>query len=266
VDREGVVVNPRTRTERRAVQPWIHDYFTGRCDYEPLVKKPDNPKGIRRAMYLSIEEPLDVRGTRYMELRYLDLTKPDDVWVWFPLFRRIRRMGFAYKSDTIDGTDLGPDDEAGWNGHINRKNWEMVGRKEMLMGRHTDTTKYTKLTGQALWSGLQLERVNAYVLQSKFKEKDAVYSNEIMYMDPESYHCLQKVTWDRQGRVWRHFLYHTMIYNDPKKNINHVHTFELYSSDLQRRHGCPSLDLVKEIGQTISNDYWTIQNLQKLGY
>lgn len=265
-DREGVVVNPRTRTERRAKQPFIHDFFTGRCDYEPLLKKPDNPKGIRRAMYLYIDEPLDVRGTRYMELRYLDITKPDDVWVWFPLFRRIRRMGFAYKSDTIDGSDLGPDDEGGWNGHINRKNWEIVGRKEMLVGRHTNIDKYTKVTGQALWSGMQLERLNAYVLQSKFKEKDAVYSNEILYMDPESWHCLQKVTWDRQGRVWRHFLFHTMIYNDPKTNINHVHTFELYSSDLQRRHGCPSIDKVKEIGIDIKNDFWTIQNLQKMGY
>jgi len=40
----------------------------------------------------------------------------------------------------------------------------------------------------------------------------------------------------------------------------------LYSSDLQRRHGCPSIDKVKEIGIDIKNDFWTIQNLQKMGY
>ena len=37
----------------------------------------------------------------------------------------------SYKADTIDGTDLGPDDEVGWNGHVNVKNWKIVGRKEM---------------------------------------------------------------------------------------------------------------------------------------
>lgn len=264
--REGVVVNPRTRVERRAVQPYIHDFYTGRCDYAPVPNKPDNPKGIRRAMYLEIIEPLDVKGTRYMELRYLDITKPDDVWIWFPLFRRIRRMGYAYKADTIDGTDLGPDDEHGWNGHVNRKTWEIVGRKEMLLGRHTNPEKYTKTVGQAIWSGLQLERTNAYVLESKFKEKDAVYSKEILYMDPETWNCLQKVAWDRQGRVWRHFLFHTELYKNPKSGIEHVSTFELYSSDLQRRHGCPSIDRVQEMGQTIDNSFWTIQNLQKLGY
>ena len=264
-DRLGVVVNPRTRTERRAIQPFINQYFTGRCDNPPVPKFEDNPKGIRKAEYLFIEEPLDVRGTRYMELRYLDVDKPDDVWIWFPLFRRIRRMGYSYKSDTIDGTDLGPDDAMGWNGHVNRKTWKIVGRKEMLLGRHTDTDKYEKIKGQALWSGLQLERTNAYMLESKFKGKDEVYSKEMLYMDPESWRCMQKVTWDRQGRVWRQFFYHTQLVKS--QGIDHLHTFELYSCDLQRRHGCPSIDKLKEIGLNIDHrKYWTIQNLQKLGY
>jgi hypothetical protein len=266
-DRKGVVVNPRTKTERRAIQPFIIQYFTGRCDYEPVPKFEDNPKGIRYANYLFIEEPLDVRGTRYMELRYLNIKKPDDVWIWFPLFRRIRRMGYSYKSDTIDGTDLGPDDGMGWSSHVNRKTWKIIGRKEMLLGRHTDTDKYEKVKGQAVWNGMQLERTNAIMLESRFKAKDEVYSKEMLYMDPETWRCMQKVTWDRQGRVWRQFFYHTQIFKDEKTGIEHVHTFEIYSSDLQRRHGCPSIDKVKQIGLDIDHrKYWTIQNLQKLGY
>ena len=266
VGRNGTTVNPRTRIERRATQPFKIDYFTGRCDYPPVPKKENNPKGIRKAMYLFIEEPLDVRGTRYMELRYLDIEKPDDVWVWFPLFRRVRRMGYAYKSDTIDGSDLGPDDEMGWNSHVNRKNWKIVGRKEMLLGRHTDTEKYEKVKGQAAWSGLQLERVNAYMLEAQFKEKDAVYSKEMLYMDPEMWRCLQKVTWDRQGRVWRQFFFHTEIVTDEEMGITMPHTFEIYSCDLQRRHGSPSLDKVRELGLKLDNRFWSVHNLLGEGY
>jgi len=266
VGRNGTIVNPRTRIERRATQPFKIDYFTGRCDYPPVPKKEKNPKGIRKGMYLFIEEPLDVRGTRYMELRYLDIEKPDDVWVWFPLFRRVRRMGYAYKSDTIDGSDLGPDDEMGWNSHVNRKNWKIVGRKEMLLGRHTDTEKYEKLKGQAAWSGLQLERVNAYMLEAQFKEKDAVYSKEMLYMDPEMWRCLQKVTWDRQGRVWRQFFFHTEIVTDEEMGITMPHTFEIYSCDLQRRHGSPSLDKVRELGLKLDNRFWSVHNLLGKGY
>ena len=263
--RDGVVVNPRTRAERRAVQPWLFEYFTGRCDVKPVPVKPENPKGIRRAMYLSIEEPLDVQGMRYMELRYLDITKGEDIWIWFPTFRRIRRMGVSYKSDTIDGTDLGPDDEVGWNGHANVKTWKIIGRKEMLLGRHTDTTRYTKKKGQAVWSGQRLERTNAVILESKWKDPNATYSKEILYMDPEMYRCIQKVTWDRQGRVWRQFFYHTEMVKS-KQGIVQPHAFELYSMDIQRKHGCPTLDKVIDIGFSKPNRFWTIQNLQKLGY
>lgn len=263
--RDGVVVNPRTRAERRAVQPWLFDFFTGRVDVEPSPNKPSNPKGIRRAMYLFIEEPLDVQGTRYMELRYLNVKKPDDVWVWFPLFRRIRKMGFGYKADTIDGTDLGPDDEAGWNGHVNVKEWKLIGEKEMLLGRHTDITKYTKQKGQAVWSGQQLERVKALVLEAKCKDPNSTYSKEILYMDPEMWKCLQKVTWDRQGRVWRQLFLHTEMVKS-RQGVVQPHTFELYSMDIQRRHGSPTLDKIKEIGEDIPNRFWTIQNLQKMGY
>ena len=263
--REGVVVNPRTRAERRAVQPWLYDYFTGRCDVEPIPNKPSNPKGIRRGYYLEIHEPLDVQGMRYMELRYLDITRGEDIWIWFPTFRRIRRMGVSYKSDTIDGTDLAPDDETGWNGHVNVKDWKILGRKEMLLGRHVDTMKYTKKKGQAVWSGHQLERVNAILLEAKCKDPNATYSKELLFMDPEMYRCLQKVTWDRQGRMWRQFFYNTEMVKS-KQGIVQPHCFELYSMDIQRRHGCPTLDKIKDIGFEIENRFWTIQNLQKAGY
>ena len=263
--RDGAVVNPRTKAERVAIQPWMFDYFTGRCDAPPIPKKPKNPKNIRRAYYLFIEEPLDVQGTRYMELRYLDVNKADDVWVWFPLFRRIRRMGFSYKADTIDGTDLGPDDEAGWNGHANLKTWNLVGRKDMLVVRHQDIDKLERVKGQSVWSGYMMERVNAYVLETKWKDKNAPYSKEVLYMEPETYRTMQKVTWDRQGRVWRQFFYHAMQVKS-LQGIDQMHSFELYNSDLQRRHGCPVLDTVKEIGKEIPNRFWTIQNLQKMGY
>ncbi|MBW2552747.1 MAG: DUF1329 domain-containing protein [Deltaproteobacteria bacterium] len=269
MNRLGVVVNPRTRVERRAVQPWLYDYFTGRCDAPPTPNKPKNPKGIRRAMYLFIEEPLDVQGTRYMELRYLDVKRSDDVWVWFPLFRRIRRMGFSYKADTIDGSDLAPDDEVGWNGHVNLKTWKIIGRKELLVSRHQDLDKLTRGNGQAVWSGYMMERMNSYVLEAKWKDQNAVYSKELLYMDPEDWKCLQKVTWDRQGRIWRQFFYNTMVVKGTTggtEGFEQPHVYELYSSDLQRRHGGPSLDKIDELGQTIHNRFWSIQNLQKLGY
>ena len=104
------------------------------------------------------------------------------------------------------------------------------------------------------------------MLEAQFKEKDAVYSKEMLYMDPEMWRCLQKVTWDRQGRVWRQFFFHTEIVTDEEMGITMPHTFEIYSCDLQRRHGSPSLDKVRELGLKLDKRFWSVQTLLDDGY
>ena len=110
-----------------------------------------------------------------------------------------------------------------------------------------------------------MERVNAYVLESKWKDPNAPYSKELLYMEPETYRTMQKVAWDRQGRVWRQFFYSCMMAKS-LQGVEQLLNFEMYSSDLQRRHGGPGLDIVKTIGKEVPNRFWTIQNLQKMGY
>jgi hypothetical protein len=263
--REGMGINPKTKVARRSLQSTTIEYFTGRVDVPPVSKKPENTRGLRRGSFMGMEEPLEVRGLRYIELRYLDVEKPEDIWVWFPAFRRIRRLGISFKSDTMPATDMCPDDEFGWNGHVNVKEWKIIGRKEMLMGRHVAPSKYTKKEGQSVWSGQRLERVNVYVIEAKWKDPETIYSKELLFIDPEMWRCLQKITWDREGKVWRQFFYHTQIVKSIQ-GIVQPHCFELYSMDIQKKHGTPSIEKVKEIGQKIPNGFWTIQNLQKLGY
>ena len=260
-----MIINPQTRVERRIVQLFLHDYYTGRVDVLPIPKKPKNTKEIRKGSYLSVEEPLDIQGLKYMELKYLDVAKPEDVWSWIPMVRRVRRLGISWKVDTMHGTEMLPDDENGWNGHVNAKHWKIIGRREMLLGRHIDSTNYTRKKGQVVWSGQQLERINTYVVEAKYKDPHALYSKEILFIDPEMWRCLQKVAWDKEGKVWRQFFYHTEIVKSAQ-GIIQPHTVELHSIDMQKKGGSPGQDKVKGIGQQIPHSFWTIQNLQKTGY
>jgi hypothetical protein len=207
VDRDWVTIHRLTGVEYHAANPdfMLYDYFTGRVDVEPLPNKPKNPKGIRKAIFSSLEGFLDYKGVRTMDLRYLDVKNPEDIWLWAASFRKIRRLGVSSKRDTSEDTSTCLDDEFGWNSHTNIKEWKIVGRKEMLVGRHTDITKHIREKGASVWSGSQLERVNAYVLEVKEKDPDGIYSKEIFYVDPETWRCLQKVAWNRQGKVWRMF-------------------------------------------------------------
>jgi len=53
---------------------------------------------------------------------------------------------------------------------------------------------------------------------------------------------------------------------DEEMGITMPHTFEIYSCDLQRRHGSPSLDKVRELGLQLDNRFWTVQSLLGEGY
>ena len=52
--------------------------------------------------------------------------------MWYAPFRRIRRINVGQRTDTIDGTDMIYDDEYGWDGHIQRNTYQLIGKKEML--------------------------------------------------------------------------------------------------------------------------------------
>ena len=263
--RELALINPLTRVEKHIVEDFIVDYYTGRVDVPPVPRKPDNSKGIREASFLSVVEPADIKGLMYMELRYLDVEKPEDVWSWVAMVRRIRRLGITWKLDTMHGTEMFPDDENGWSSHVNIKNWKLVGRKEMLLGRHTDTMQYTRGKGQVVWSGQQLERINTYVVEANYKDPKSSYSKEVLYIDPEMWRCLQKVAWDREGRVWRQFFYHTGTVKSIQ-GISQPHAVELHAIDMHKKRGSPGKDTVTEIGQHIPDNFWTVQQLQKMGY
>ena len=263
--RESSLINPQTRIEKQIVETLTVDYFTGRVDVPPLPLKSGNSKGIRKGSFLSVVEPTDIKGLMYMELRYLDAEKPEDVWSWVAMVRRLRRLGVTWKIDTMHGSEMLPDDENGWNNHVNLKNWELIGRKEMLLGRHTDASKYFRKNGQVVWNGQQLERINAFVVEAHYKDPKSPYSKEILYIDPEMWRCLQKIAWDRQGRMWRQFFYHTEMVTS-MQGIMQPHCIELHSIDMQKKRGSPGKDSVIAIGEQIPDNFWTVQQLQKMGY
>jgi hypothetical protein len=263
--RESALINTRTRVEKQTIENKTVDYFTGRLDVPPLPLKPGNNKGIRKGILSLLVEPADIKGLMMMELLYLDVGKPEDLWSWVAMFRRLRRLGITWKLDTLHGTEMLPDDENGWNSHINVKNWKLVGRREMLLGRHVDVSKYSRKNGQVVWSGQQLERINAFVVEAHYKDPNSSYSKEILYIDPEMWRCLQKVAWDRQGVLWRQFFYHTEMVKSVQ-GIIQPHCVELHSIDMQKKRGNPGKDRVIEIGLPIPDNFWTVQQMQKMGY
>ena len=263
----GEVVDVRTGSERHATQTSCTQYYTGRTDVEPTPCITPNKKKYRYASFLSIIEPVDVSGTRYMAIRYLDPTKDDESWMWVAMYRRIRRMATTQRQDTIDGSDQNYDDGSGIGGHIVRNTYKYLGRKEVLAVRHQDVKQLGKNKGEAHFTrGRVVERINAYMLEIQCKLEDYVYQKSVSYIDPETWAGLYKTNWDKWGRPWRFGQYYQQEFPlaEAEGSLSYVAGYTY--CDLQRFHGSPSINKDIKVGFTLPKKTFTLQNLQKLGY
>ena len=185
--RKGPVVAPGNAIERRTHQDQWELYWIHRTDVEPIPAYEKNEKGIHRGLFLHLYDPPESQNSRFFNLRYIDKNKEDDGYMWYAPFRRIRRINVGQRTDTIDGTDMIYDDEYGWDGHIQRNTYQLMGKKELLCSRHTDSKKLQRIPGQAVPSNLNRERITTYVLEVKSKDPNYIYSKRILYIDPETY-------------------------------------------------------------------------------
>ena len=90
--------------------------LTGRTDLPPMPEWLPNPKGIRYFNNLTMDYPYDLKGTMRFLIRYEDPKKDDDIWMYIPTMRRVRRMSGAQRQDSFGGTDSSYDDIRGFDG------------------------------------------------------------------------------------------------------------------------------------------------------
>jgi hypothetical protein len=264
---EGEVVDCRTRLERHAGHLRWDTYWMSRTEVAPIPKIPDdkNPRGIFRSFFQRHIAPVDFVDTTMLEIRYKDLTREEDLWVYTAMFRRIRRYATSQRSDTIDGTDMIYDDQDGWYTAPTWNTYKFLGRADLLVGRHLDNKNAQRVTGQGFWNGVQRERVNNYAVEVVNKDKNYIYSKQIWYLDPETWQMNFKMMYNRQGELWKMY---EMFYNEyPTVQGQKVSYLSAeHTVDFIRHHGSPSKYTMKGIGMDIKLDQYQTKSLKEKSY
>jgi hypothetical protein len=162
------------------------------------------------------EHPQVMAGSRIIRNRYIDFNEDDENYTWMAEFRRIRRAVASQKYRTQWGMERSAEDEDGFNNHIIANTYTLVGRKDLLVTRHGDSTQWTRVPGQYLFSGIERERVNTYVVEVISKDPGHIYSKRIWYVDPEDFFIKWTECYDQDGTLWRILENQYGVY----KNIN----------------------------------------------
>jgi hypothetical protein len=267
VQTEGEVVDCKTRLERHAGMLRWDTFWMSRTDVPPVPKIPDdkNPRGIFRSFFQRHIAPVDFVDTTMLEVRYKDLTREEDLWVYTAMFRRIRRYATSQRTDTIDGTDMIYDDQDGWYTSPTWNNYKYIGRADLLVGRHVDNTKVQRIAGQGFWNGVQRERVNNFAVEVSSKDKDYIYSKQIWYLDPETWQMNFKVMYNRQGQLWKMY---EMFYNEYPTVLGQKAAYMSceHTIDFIRNHGSTSKYTIKGLSLEIPLDQYQTKSLKEKSY
>ncbi|RDU95894.1 DUF1329 domain-containing protein [Trinickia dinghuensis] len=172
---------------------------------------PQSVDQLSLAAYFSIDSPPALAGQAFVQRQYFD--KDSETYYYFPGQRRVRRMpAYTHDAPLIGFENQYLIDESNmFNGSIDRFNWKLVGKKEMIVP-YDDFGMYTfntKLRDVATPAGIapdhrryEVHRVWEVEATLKPTARHAA-SKKVFYLDEDSWLALVGEDYDAQGKLWK---------------------------------------------------------------
>jgi hypothetical protein len=183
--------------------------LAGRCIFPPFGWYDDRAKsrGEYRTFLVRFPSPRDVAGTAQSGVYYLDTDRADQLMLYIPSLRRIRKMSSTDSQDPIMGQDLIYDDNDGFLQKFSPTRYpykyELLEEREFLIPSPTmDGSEYFD-SEKLECHGLKFERRPMYVVQLIQLDPNYVYSRRIFYIDKETFKFVHVENYDQKGRLYR---------------------------------------------------------------
>lgn len=183
-------------------------FMVGRTELDPKPVYPNN-QGLELMDTLGYYDPYDMKGVIPLSYRYTDQHKANDMWMYIPTMRRVRRMSTAQRMDSLGGGHESTwDDFLNFSGKVIQYNWKLIEKRDALLP--------TLAKGKPEWvEGRHLvgvndhyRRVKAYIIECIPKDPNHIYSKKVMWVDSESFHMPYGEYFDRKGKLWKVFHFH----------------------------------------------------------
>ncbi|RQS72046.1 DUF1329 domain-containing protein [Burkholderia sp. Bp8963] len=193
---------------------WI-DSIGPQVFYFPAGKEgkttPQDVDQFNLGAYFSVNSPAALAGQAFVQRQYFD--KDSETYYYFPGQRRVRRMpAYTHDAPLIGYENQYLIDESNmFNGSIDRFNWKLVGKKEMIVpynafGMYTFKDKlHDVATPNGIASDHRRYEVHrVWVVEATLKSSARhVASKKTFYLDEDSWLALVGEDYDAQGKLWK---------------------------------------------------------------
>ncbi|MGA0892780.1 MAG: DUF1329 domain-containing protein, partial [Burkholderiaceae bacterium] len=188
--------------------------YTDKVVYAENMTPPQTDTGLQFAFLSRYTAPSSLAGTIYMVHEYRDpMANPRAAWVYSPGQRRVRRAPDLAYDNVADGTEgmRVTDQYFAFNGALDRYDWKLVGRKEMVVAYNTykvgsKSLKYSDIVrkGSANPEHMRYEKHRVWVVEATLKSGSKhIYGKRVFFLDEDSWMILQEDCYDTRGEIWR---------------------------------------------------------------
>jgi uncharacterized protein YxjI len=188
--------------ERRAD---LVSYFIFPRTRYTLDPKPSIP-GYEHIDYMQLRidsYPRDAAGTTTLEIRYDDPKRPDDLYIYIPSIRRIRRATTTQRCQTLAPSEFNLDDINSFNGKITDFNYKFLGEKKMLANLSQEHLPFARKPGDYMPLDEKWEVVDTYVLEITPKDPNYCYPKKILHLNKMTFDTHWTLIWDKRGDYWK---------------------------------------------------------------
>ncbi len=189
-------------SERRAD---LVSYFLFPRTRYTLNPKPAIP-GYENIDYMQLRVdsyPRDAAGTTTLEIRYDDPKKPDDLYIYIPSIRRIRRATTTQRCQTLAPSEFNLDDINSFNGKITDFNYKFLGEKKVLANLSEEKLPFDRKPGDYMPLNEKWEVVDTYVLEVTPKDPNYCYPKKLLHLNKMTFDTHWTLVWDRKGDYWK---------------------------------------------------------------
>ena len=265
------VVDGVKRYDRNVGFKQYYMWFIGRTEIPPIPAITPNPKGIWRAHQSEWVNPATLRGSRLLNIKWVDESKDYGMWEFSFGTRRVMRKTTAARQDMRGGADNCADDERVFDYTLSVMKLKLLGRKEYLLPRHVNAQEIwaNHKEGHCIDSGAGRERINAYIVEAVHKDPNYLYSRQVWYIDPETWWIIYAEKYDREGKLWKIFDY--MQTTGKLLTTGEEIPWLSYATtvDVQRSHSTTGLYADEKLGTTGAKwrqSFYAPDGLLKYGY
>ncbi len=155
--------------------------------------------------FIEFLAPFDVKGTKFVVERYLDPHADDQVNIYSPTERRVRRFSAKERADRFMGSEGTLDDFEGFSGRVLDYVWTYLGKGALL---YVADSKHAVARGFGPYSRLPMDQWqvrDCHVVEVISTWDKHPYGSRILFIDTQTYGVALSMVFDHDAQLWKLF-------------------------------------------------------------